>query len=131
MGMKARVHCLLIAAILTAPLRAAAGGAITQARAVSNDSSSFDGGHARSEEALHCIATPLRSLRLQLPCLPFPATRLGPEFHDLDDVRYLLRHLDVQSAHEALEIVKSYFDEEQIPMKTRLALEEVLGSGHA
>ena len=52
MGMNARVHCLIIAAVLTAPLRAAAGGAITQARAVSNDSSSFDGGRARSEGAL-------------------------------------------------------------------------------
>ena len=50
MGMTARVLCLIIAAVLTAPLRAAAGGAITQARAVSNDSSSFDGARARSED---------------------------------------------------------------------------------
>jgi hypothetical protein len=57
------------------------------------------------------------------------AMRLGPEFHDLDDVRYLLRHLDVQSTQEALEIVTRYFDEEQIPVKTRLALEELLGAG--
>jgi hypothetical protein len=56
------------------------------------------------------------------------AMRLGPEFHDLDDVRYLLRHLDVQSAQEALEIVTRYFDEEQVPVKTRPALEELLGS---
>ncbi|MEQ1918932.1 MAG: hypothetical protein ABL955_07005 [Elusimicrobiota bacterium] len=50
--MKARVHCLMIVALLSAPLRAVAGGAITQARAVSNDSASFDGGHARSEGGL-------------------------------------------------------------------------------
>lgn len=55
------------------------------------------------------------------------AMRLGPEFHDLDDVRYLLRHLDVQSAGEALEIVMRYFEPEQIPDTTRLALEELLG----
>lgn len=50
--MKARVHCLLIVAILTAPLRAAAGGAMTQARAVSNDSTTFDGGHSRADTTL-------------------------------------------------------------------------------
>ena len=54
------------------------------------------------------------------------AMRLGEEFHDLDDVRYLLRHLDISSAQEALKIVTSYFDEAQLPTKTRLVLEELL-----
>jgi hypothetical protein len=54
------------------------------------------------------------------------AMRLGEEFHDLDDVRFLLRHLSVGSAEEALEIVTRYFDEEQLPAKSRLALEELL-----
>lgn len=55
------------------------------------------------------------------------AMRLGPEFHDLDDVRYLLRHLDIDTASGALEIVTKYFDPDQIPVKTRTALEELLG----
>ena len=55
------------------------------------------------------------------------AMRLGEEFHDLDDVRYLLRHLDIRTAKDALEIVTRYFDEDQIPAKTRFALEELLG----
>jgi hypothetical protein len=54
------------------------------------------------------------------------AMRLGEEFHDLDDVRYLLRYLNITSATEALAIVTQYFDEAQIPLKTRLALEELL-----
>lgn len=54
------------------------------------------------------------------------AMRLGEEFHDLDDVRYLLRYLDVSSVAEALEIVTRYFEEEQLQPKTRLALEELL-----
>ena len=54
------------------------------------------------------------------------AMRLGEEFHDLDDVRYLLRHLDVSNIDEALEIVCRYFDEDQLHPKTRLALEELL-----
>jgi predicted nucleotidyltransferase len=54
------------------------------------------------------------------------AMRLGEEFHDLDDVRYLLRSLNITSLEEALEIVTRYFDAESLPPKTRLALEELL-----
>lgn len=54
------------------------------------------------------------------------AMRLGAEFHDLDDVRYLLRHLDIRTTDEAMQVVTQYFDESQIPLKTRLALEELL-----
>lgn len=54
------------------------------------------------------------------------AMRLGEEFHDLDDVRFLLRYLNLTSATDALAIVTRYFDETQIPPKTRLALEELL-----
>lgn len=52
--------------------------------------------------------------------------RLGEEFHDLDDVRYLLRYLNVSSVGEALAVVARYFDEDQLPPKSRLALEELL-----
>ncbi|MFQ5527409.1 MAG: hypothetical protein ACE5GX_14235 [Thermoanaerobaculia bacterium] len=54
------------------------------------------------------------------------AMRLGEEFHDLDDVRYLLRYLNLGSAQEALAIVARYFDESQLHPKTRLALQEIL-----
>ena len=54
------------------------------------------------------------------------AMRLGGELHDLDDVRFLLRALDVATVDEALAIVTSYFDESQLLSKTRLVLEELL-----
>lgn len=54
------------------------------------------------------------------------AMRLGEEFHDLDDIRYLLRHLDITTVEQALAVVTRYFDEEQLAAKTRLALEELL-----
>lgn len=54
------------------------------------------------------------------------AMRLGEEFHDLDDVRYLLRHLDIRTVEEALAVVAKYFDESQLLPKTRLVLEELL-----
>ena len=55
------------------------------------------------------------------------AMRLGAEFHDLDDVRYLLRHLGLTTPEEALAVVRSYFEEKDIPPKARFALEELLG----
>jgi hypothetical protein len=54
------------------------------------------------------------------------AMRIGEEFHDLDDVRYLLRHLNVSSLDQAIEIVCRFFDEDRLHPKTRLALEELL-----
>ncbi len=54
------------------------------------------------------------------------AMRLGEEFHDLDDVRYLLRYLNITSTADALAIVARYFDDAQIPPMTRPALEELL-----
>ena len=55
------------------------------------------------------------------------AMRLGEEFHDLDDVRYLLRYLNISSVCEAMDMVTQYFDESQLLPKTKLALEEILG----
>jgi hypothetical protein len=53
--------------------------------------------------------------------------RLGAEFRDLDDVRYLLRYLNISSVDEALEVVTRYYRPDQLPPKTRLALAELLG----
>lgn len=55
------------------------------------------------------------------------AMRLGAEFHDLDDVRYLLRHVGIETPEEALAVVRSYFDEKDIPPEAKFALEELLG----
>lgn len=54
------------------------------------------------------------------------AMRLGEEFHDVDDVRYLLRHLGISTVDEALAVVTQYFDESQLLPKTRLVLEALL-----
>jgi hypothetical protein len=62
-----------------------------------------------------------------LLALKCAAMRLGEEFSDLDDVRYLLRHLNITSSRDALAIVASYLGDAAIPVKSRLALEELLG----
>lgn len=54
------------------------------------------------------------------------ALRLGEEFHDLDDVSFLLRYLNVSRVDDALAIVTEYYDASQLLPKTRLILEEFL-----
>ncbi len=55
------------------------------------------------------------------------AMRLGDEFHDLGDVRFLLRYLNIETAEQAMGIVTRYIDESTLLPKTWLALEELLG----
>jgi len=60
---------------------------------------------------------------LAMKCL---AMRIGAEFHDEDDVRYLLRHLNIGSLESALAILTKYYPLERFPQKTLYALEELL-----
>lgn len=60
---------------------------------------------------------------LAMKCL---AMRIGEEFHDEDDIRYLLRHLNVESYDEALRIITRFYPLERFPQKTLYALEELL-----
>jgi len=55
------------------------------------------------------------------------AMRLGEEFQDLNDVRYLLTHLGISSSKKALELISAYYPLEQFPQKTLYILEELLG----
>jgi len=63
---------------------------------------------------------------LAMKCL---ALRIGAEFHDEDDIRYLLRHLGVTNYDKALEIVTRYYPLKRIPQKTLYALGELLPQG--
>ena len=60
---------------------------------------------------------------LAMKCLSF---RIGAEFHDENDVRYLLRHLNIESHETALEIITRYYPLERFPRKTLYALQEML-----
>jgi len=63
---------------------------------------------------------------LAMKCL---ALRLGAEFHDEDDIRYLLRHLGVTTYARAVEIITRYYPLERFPQKTLYALNELLPAG--
>jgi hypothetical protein len=71
---------------------------------------------------LHIFVASLPYL-LAMKCM---AMRLGEEFHDVDDVRYLLRALNITTTDAAITIVTQYFDASQLPARTRFALEEIL-----
>ncbi len=63
------------------------------------------------------------SYLLAMKCL---ALRIGAEFHDEDDVRYLLRHLDIRTYDKALTVIGQYYPLEKFPQKTLYALAEIL-----
>jgi hypothetical protein len=60
---------------------------------------------------------------LAMKCLAF---RIGSEFHDEDDIRYLLRHLDIRSVEQAQTVIARYYPLEKFPQKTLYALAEIL-----
>jgi hypothetical protein len=60
---------------------------------------------------------------LAMKCLAF---RIGAEFHDEDDIRYLLRHLDIGSYEQAIAVITRFYPLERFPQKTLYALGELL-----
>ena len=60
---------------------------------------------------------------LAMKCL---AMRIGEEFQDLKDVRFLLTLLGVNSYEQAKEIIFGFYPESKFPQKTLYALEEIL-----
>ncbi len=60
---------------------------------------------------------------LAMKCL---AMRIGAEFHDEEDVRYLLRHLDLRTYDQTLSVIEKYYPLERFPQKTLYALAELL-----
>jgi hypothetical protein len=60
---------------------------------------------------------------LSMKCL---ALRIGAESHDEDDVRYLLRHLDIGNYQQAIAMITRFYPLERFPQKTLYALGELL-----
>ena len=69
------------------------------------------------------LTMPVPEYLLAMKCL---SMRIGAEFRDEDDIRYLLRHLDIRSFDKALAIITRYYSAERFPQKTLCALEELL-----
>lgn len=61
---------------------------------------------------------------LAMKCL---SARIGEEFHDVDDIRFLLRYLNLTKVSEAKDVLGRYYPLERFPQKTLYLLEELLG----
>jgi hypothetical protein len=61
---------------------------------------------------------------LAMKCL---AARIGEEFHDLDDIRFLLRYLNIADAADARTVLEKYYPLERYPQKTLYLLDELFG----
>lgn len=60
---------------------------------------------------------------LAMKCL---AMRLGAEFEDENDVRFLLRYLNIQTYDQAIETIQKFYPIDRFPQKTLYALEELV-----
>jgi len=61
-----------------------------------------------------------------LLAMKYAAMRIGPEFHDEDDIRYLLRLLEIRTFEKALATITKYYPLDHFPQKTLCALAELL-----
>jgi hypothetical protein len=60
---------------------------------------------------------------LAMKCL---SARIGEEFHDIDDIRYLLRFLNLTRASDARAVIERYYPLERFPQKTLYLTDELL-----
>ncbi len=60
---------------------------------------------------------------LAMKCL---AMRIGAEFHDEDDIRFLLRLLEIRAYEKAVAVITKYYSLERFPQKTLYALADLL-----
>jgi hypothetical protein len=69
------------------------------------------------------IMVALPEYLLAMKCM---AMRIGAEFHDEEDVRYLLRHLEIRDYEQAVAVITKYYPLQLFPQKTLHALAELL-----
>jgi hypothetical protein len=62
---------------------------------------------------------------LAMKCL---SARIGEEFHDVDDIRFLLRSLNIASMDGALTVMEKYYPLDRFPQKSMYLLEGLLQS---
>jgi hypothetical protein len=69
------------------------------------------------------ISTATPAYMLAMKCL---AARIGEEFHDIDDIRYLLKHLGIETPKKAIQVITNYYPLEKLPQKSLYLLDELL-----
>ena len=80
-----------------------------------------------TEFAVHSHLAVFTPVPAYLFAMKAMAMRLGAEFQDEGDVRFLIRLLELTRVDDAMALIARYYPRERIPAKTSLALEELLG----
>jgi hypothetical protein len=76
------------------------------------------------------LTMPVREYPLAMKCM---ASRIGGttgEPSDVSDITFLIRHLGLGCARDALDIVAQYYPSNQIPVKTQYLIEGLFDEGH-
>ena len=72
----------------------------------------------------------LSNLRLWAPradyMLAMKCTSARYDSHDKDDVKFLIKHLEITTASEVFQIIEEYYPKKLIPSKTQFFIEEIL-----
>ena len=91
-------------------------------------------GYFLSQPPVHDVVE-LSNLRVWAPqadyMLAMKCVSARFDSHDLDDTKFLLKHLEVRSVEEASRIIEQYYPRMVIPAKTQFLLEELLGNNEA
>jgi hypothetical protein len=74
------------------------------------------------------VVAPTAQYLLAMKCMASRMAAGGGGPDDVADIRFLLRHLDIHSVAEALEIVSRYYPANLVPARTQFLLEELLES---
>jgi hypothetical protein len=75
-------------------------------------------------ESLRLLA-PTPQYLLAMKCMASRIASQGSERSDVGDIEFLLRHLDLKNAEEALAIVEQYYPRNQIPVRAQFLLEDI------
>jgi hypothetical protein len=60
---------------------------------------------------------------LAMKCI---SMRIGMESSDVEDIKFLIRHLHIKKSEKIIQIIEKYYPKNQIPQKTFYAIEEIL-----
>ncbi|MDP6490790.1 MAG: hypothetical protein QGH42_13305 [Kiritimatiellia bacterium] len=88
-------------------------------------------GYFLSQPPVHDVVE-LSNLRVWAPqadyMLAMKCVSARFDSHDLDDTKFLLKHLGLRSVEEASRIIEQYYPRQVIPAKTQFLLEELLAA---
>ena len=77
------------------------------------------------------LTMPVPEYLLAMKCMAARLGSTGGERSDVPDILFLLRHLGIKSAADALNIVAEYYPPNRIPVKTQYLLEGLFEEGRA